>query len=904
MERNIFKYVWRHSRREQLVLLGWVVCSLPFYFLSLDLPKQIVNRGIQGDGFETAESANPIGVIGVPLSETLTGERIVLFQGVMADQQATLLILSFIFLFLVCVNGGFKYVINTGKGRMGERMLRRLRYELSDRLLRFRLPQIRRMKPAEVATMIKDEVEPLGGFIGDAFVTPAFLGGQAITAMVFIMVQSIWLGLIAGTIVLVQAILIPRLRVPILELGRQRQLTARLLAGRIGEVIEGAGEIHANDTSNYERAELTSRLGRIFDIRFEIFQRKFFVKFLNNFLSQLTPFIFYAGGGLLALSGRLDIGALVAVIAAYRDLPGPVKELIDWDQRRADVQIKYDQVIEQFQPTEIVEPAYQDPDVPVTPLEGDLKLSSVTLFEEGGGRLLDGVSFEMPLKAHVAVVGGASSGKDSLGEVIAGLVQYSAGSVEIGGHRIEDLRQAVLGRRIGYVAPDAYFFARSIKENLLYSLTHRPIHAAEYDAEAAAEAEARLEENQRAANATFDLNADWIDYEAAGASDAAELTKKVLSVLDCVALSDDIYRFGLDGVLDAEGRPEVAEGILAARHRMAERLAEKGHGDLVELFDIAEYNRNATLGENLLFGTARDPAFAADVMVDHPVVREELKASGLDNHLVEKGLSIAQTMVEIFADLPAGHPFFEQFSFIDADDLPEFRQIIARAENVGVKALPEAERNRLLRLPMSYIEARHRLSLIDDAFEQEVLKVRKSLRERIMREAPDSVAFYDSERYNAAASIIDNILFGRLIYGRAQAEETISGYVGEILDELSLRDAVREIGLEYQVGIGGKRLSATRRQKLALARALLKRPDLLIVSEATAVMDGATRSELLRNVREEARGYGVVWIVERPSMAAGFPRVLVLEDGRLVDDGVYAELEEQQGALKELLTAD
>ena len=904
MERNIFKYIWRHSRAEQLVILTWVVVSLPFYFVSLDLPKQIVNQGIQGNGFETPESQNPIGVLAVPLSQTLTGERIVLFEGVPADQRTTLLILSFAFLVLVCFNGGFKYVINTSKGRLGERMLRRLRYELSDRLLRFRLPRVRRMKPAEVATMIKDEVEPLGGFIGDAFVTPAFLGGQAITAMVFIMVQSFWLGLIAGIIVLVQALLIPRLRVPILRLGRQRQLTARQLAGRIGEVIEGAGEIHANDTSNYERAELTSRLGRIFDIRFEIYQRKFFVKFLNNFLSQLTPFIFYAGGGLLALSGRLDIGALVAVIAAYKDLPGPVKELIDWEQRRADVQIKYDQVIEQFQPTEIVEPEYQDPDAPVEPLEGDIRLASVTLLDEGATKLLDGVSFEAPLRSHMAVVGGASSGKESLGEVVAGLMQTSSGSIEMGGHPIEGLPQAVLGRRLAYVPPDAYFFARSIKENLLYSLTHRPVREPEYDAAAADAAAARLSESRRAANATFDINADWVDYEAAGVNDAGELVQKVLSILDCVELSDDIYRFGLDGTLDAERRPEVAEDILNARHRMAGRLSEEGHGDLVELFDVANYNSNATLGENLLFGTARDEAFAPENLVDHPLVREELEASGLDGEMVEKGLSIAQTMVEIFADLPAGHPFFDQFSFIDADDLPEFRQIIARAENVGVDALPSAERKRLLRLPMPYIEARHRLSLLDGAFQQKVLEVRARLRERIEKETPDAVAFYDRGRYNAAASILDNILFGRLIYGRAQAEETISGLVTEVLKELGLREAVCEIGLDYQVGVGGKRLSATRRQKLALARALLKRPDLLIVSEATAVMDGATRSLLLRNVREAARDHGLIWIVERPVMAAEFPRVLVMEDGRLVDDGGYADLEGQEGALKELLTAD
>src|SRR3546814_12418242 len=97
-----------------------------------------------------------------------------------------LLALSFSFLGLVLVNGIFKLVINTRKGRLGERLLRRLRFELADRILRFPLPHLRRVKPSEMATMIKDEVEPLGGFIGDAFATPLFLGGQAATAMLFI----------------------------------------------------------------------------------------------------------------------------------------------------------------------------------------------------------------------------------------------------------------------------------------------------------------------------------------------------------------------------------------------------------------------------------------------------------------------------------------------------------------------------------------------------------------------------------------------------------------------------------------------------------------------------------------------------------------------------------------------
>src|SRR5918992_3748056 len=177
-----------------------------------------------------------------------------------------------IWLFFVLLNGYFKFYISTYKGRVGERMLRRLRYQLVDRLLRFPLPQFRRLRSSEVATMVKDEVEPLGGFIGDAFVQPAFLLSQAVTAMVFILMQSITLGLIAAAVVAIQVVLIPRLRRRLLVLGRQRQLTARQLAGRVGEIVEGITGIRVNDASNWERAEIAGRLGRIFFIRFDIYQ--------------------------------------------------------------------------------------------------------------------------------------------------------------------------------------------------------------------------------------------------------------------------------------------------------------------------------------------------------------------------------------------------------------------------------------------------------------------------------------------------------------------------------------------------------------------------------------------------------------------------------------------------------
>ena len=84
--------------------------------------------------------------------------------------------------------------------------------------------------------------------------------------------------------------------------------------------------IHVHDTSNCERADIVGRLGLIFgDPLPSSTSCKFAVKFLNNLLAQVTPFLFYLVGGYLAITGRLDVGGLVAVIAAYKDLPGPIK---------------------------------------------------------------------------------------------------------------------------------------------------------------------------------------------------------------------------------------------------------------------------------------------------------------------------------------------------------------------------------------------------------------------------------------------------------------------------------------------------------------------------------------------------------------------------------------------------
>jgi putative ABC transport system ATP-binding protein len=898
MQRNLFTYIWRHSRPEQIVILSLVVLAQIFYFMSLTVPKSVINNGIQGNAFKDSRTI-PFLVWELDLSAILPGKIIRIFDGFQVDQLGYLVTMSFVFLGAVVVNGLFKKTINTQKGRMGERMLRRLRYELYDRILRFPAAHFRKVKQAELATMIKDEVEPLGGFIGDAFVQPMFLGGQALTAIIFIMMQNWLLGIIVIVLLAVQMAIIPRLRRPVLVLGRQRQISARQLAGRIAETADGVHEIHIHGAANYERADISERLGRIFKIRFDLYQKKFVAKFWNNILSQATPFAIYLVGGYFAITGQMDVGAVVGVLLAYKDLPSPIKELIDWDQQRQDVQIKYEQVIDQFQPEGRI------PDGPPPPLGRELALAAVTVSEDGRVKQLDNVSMVLPTCSKLAVIGGSSSGKDVLGQVLARLTLPSGGSIKLDGNDFFQLPEYVLGARTSYVGQETYLFPLSVRDNLLFGLKIRPVTPAKYDDATRAERELFWKEAERAGNPALDPTADWIDYELAGATGPADLLPRIVEVLKNVELDEDIYSLGLRGTVDPALRPDLAERILKARHELHGRLQDASYAGLVETFNADRYNRNLSVAENILFGTPLGKDFSGDNIAVDPYMQSVLKATGIDKDLQRMGLTIAETMVELFSGLSPDNPLFEQYSFISADELPNVRLLLQRLGGKGIDAVPEADRPRLMTLPFRYIEARHRLGLIDAAMEERLLAARHAFAAGLPAPLRGAVEFYDFQRYNSAATLQDNILFGRLVYGQAQGEQRIGTLISDVLSQLGLHNSVIEVGLEYNVGVGGKRLTATQRQKLGIARALIKRPQLLVVNEAVASFDGRTQDRIRDNILATAKkdDRGVVWIANRPAQAEPFEQIVVMQGGRIAAQGKPSDLAAKGGLYAELMAS-
>jgi ABC-type multidrug transport system fused ATPase/permease subunit len=111
-------------------------------------------------------------------------------------------------------------------------------------------------------------------------------------------------------------------------------------------------------------------------------------------------------------------------------------------------------------------------------------------------------------------------------------------------------------------------------------------------------------------------------------------------------------------------------------------------------------------------------------------------------------------------------------------------------------------------------------------------------------------------------------------------------------------------GLETRVGEGGSNLSGGQRQRLAIARVMLMDPPFFIFDEATSALDTVSERLIQEALARNLSGRTAVFIAHRLATVQGCDRILVLEQGRVVQDGTYAELAAQPGLFRSMVEAD
>ena len=200
-------------------------------------------------------------------------------------------------------------------------------------------------------------------------------------------------------------------------------------------------------------------------------------------------------------------------------------------------------------------------------------------------------------------------------------------------------------------------------------------------------------------------------------------------------------------------------------------------------------------------------------------------------------------------------------------------------EKVGLIGRSGAGKSTLVNLLLRFHDVQKGRILIDD---QDIAQVTQdSLRHAIGMVTQDTSLLHRAMR--------DNILYGRPDATEAQMLTAAKrAQADEFIDQLT--DLQGRRGYEAHVGERGVKLSGGQRQRVAIARVMLKDAPVLLLDEATSALDSEVEAAIQESLQELMKGKTVIAIAHRLSTIAALDRLIVLDAGRVVEEGTHAQL--------------
>ena len=884
VKRSLFSWILDGNLKLQLILLVVIIVAVVARVLPLEMQKRIVNEAIR-------------------LKEI---DRLFIFCG--------------IYLASVVMASGLKYLINVFQTHISEQTLARMRQKLFQHILIMPLGFFRKTQAGTVVSALMTELNIPANFAGMAIAIPIT---NILTLLAFA-VYLFWLNpLLAGVSLSIYPIvlfLVPFLQKKVNRSNKKRVNAARRFSARSVETFTGIHEVHANGAYHLENAKAKRLIDTLKRTRVVWALYKFAVKTVNNFFTSLGPFLVFLLGGYLAIKGELQLGAMVAFLSAQEKLYDPWKELIDFFQVYQDAKVTYRKTMGLFD---------ADPEHALLPdgrgpycLDGHIDVKNMSFVTDTGIQLLNNIKLSLKNGEHLAVVGFSGSGKSTLAQCVGQLYSYTSGSIRIGSQEVENLSKQDIANTIGYVSQDPFIFDGSIRENLMYACL--------------------------AIKDTPDIPSQHDEPEDPIRAAGLPSRDDIISVLQQTGIFVDVLRFGLNTILTTDKQYSDKVSQLIGVRNNFQRDFGTGLEDIVEFFDESKYHLNSSVAENIIFGSPNDPSFKPDNLALNRYFRKFLENNDLTPKLMVLGAELANATVDILSSLPSAPPeeedpdqggdriggiddlrdlFYAQ-SPIQAEEFKTYQAVAVQynrqlprqlresvaswtafetGEAEGTKQdalsrLSPEEREKCLILGLRYTPGKHKMISRPDGMRGTILEKRRLFRERIAEKRPQAITFYDRSQYLYSQTILNNILFGKITTAKSDAQDAINQNIIQLLIEEDILEDIVDIGLEYQVGSKGDKLSGGQRQKLAIARALLKASQVLIMDEATSALDNKSQARIQNLMDSQWKGRKtVIAVVHRLDTVKNYDWVAVMKAGKIVELGPYDQLIDKKGMLYELV---
>ncbi|MCB8819343.1 ABC transporter ATP-binding protein [Microvirga rosea] len=718
-----------------------------------------------------------------------------------------------------------------------------IRSQTLERILSRMLDIVLKASPAAgadiaAATQLASEtLSRESGILGSALISSVRQGGMIGLCFAYVLVVDWRLGLTLAVMLGLGGVLNARRMVQRAETANVRRREGERIETAWSDLVHRLPALRAHGTATFER----ERIGKVLKQRHRpVVSRERRLALADSFAAAallLAPLAVLSVGTWLLPAQPLTAGALAASALAASLAAFGIRELVQWQQIVDRTRLLLSELVQSLSS---LQPRDRLPAATPLPQNGALVAQGISAYDPASGARVTGVDLHLTFPSHVALVGDGDAGPRVLAALIGGQLAPSTGQLTYGGVDLNTADPVSRAHRIA-LAGDTVLIPGSMRDNLIYGAT----------------------------------------------APAAELDRRLSDAIVTAGLDRLIHARGLSGTVDPKHEPQTAAALVETRRDVRKALAQEGLDRFVDPFNAERYNRYATIGENLLFGKAIGDTFREDRLAGHPFVRAILEAEDLTKPLARIGLSIATSMIEIFADIPDGHPLFERFSFFSASDRTYFEDLVERRKENRRGIQTGRDQERLIGLALLYNESRHRLGLLDSGMEARIVAARADFTRMLPVSLQPAIEFYDESRLCTAASVQDNLLFGRIAADQAGAAESVQRVIRRVLTDRGLDGDISRIGLTMPIDVQGSDLTLSEIAAIDVVRCLVRRPDILVVQRALDGLPGPAADRLVADLRRAMIGRGLILVTPEITPAMDHPpfdSVIRFERGEPVED--------------------